>query len=70
MLESTQEYKDEKILAAQEKRAKDAPIDRKCLENMRTRYSEQSQRYTLFLFLLSPPFFLHNSIKSIVSTQQ
>lgn len=49
MLESTQEYKDEKILAAQEKRAKDEPIDRKCLENMRNRYSEQNQKYILFL---------------------
>jgi hypothetical protein len=51
MLESTQEYKDEKLLAVQEKRAKNEPIDKKCLENMRARYSEQNQKY-LSLFLL------------------
>lgn len=45
MLENTQEYKDEKLIAAQEKRAKDEPIDRKCHEAMRAKYSDQNLRY-------------------------
>jgi len=45
MLENTQEYKDEKHTVAHEKREKDEPIDRRCLETMRARYSEQNQNF-------------------------
>lgn len=44
LLENTREYKDEKLIEQQEKRAKNEPIDRKCLENMRVKYGEQNLR--------------------------
>ena len=43
MLENTQEFKDEKTSEDSHKRAKDEPVDRKCLENMRARYGENNQ---------------------------
>ncbi len=44
MLENTPEYKEEKIIIAQDKKIKNEPIDRRCLDAMRMKYSEQNMR--------------------------